>query len=158
MRRRIWARLALVAGCGACACDAPTAPPGGDLVAQRPLPAGLELRSVRIPPAVLSHDDGSAELGAPFTGGAWQFASVFRNPYPVPARVDEVALWIRGGSGAGAPFQFALFEVDANRRPTTEREISPAFGAMGPSIVGACIGSGMRSCRRTPTSPPACAN
>jgi len=144
-----------------CACADPTTP--DDALPRKPLLSTLRLRSSRYPPIQLHHDDGSAEFSRSDTGGPWQLAALFRNPYPVPARVDEVWIWIALETGIGAPFQFALWETGADGRPAAALELSPVLGARQPfgdwgiyldwtTVLppGAAFGAGMQQLSRDP--------
>ena len=146
--------LFAVSLCGACV-DPTT--PGDEVLPRKPLFATLRLRTARYPPVTLRHDDSSVEYGRTDLNGPWQLASLFRNPYPVPARVDTLWLWIGSGTGQSAPFQFALWDSDANLRPGADLELTPVLQARGPfgnwgifrnwtTVLppGALFGAGMR--------------
>ena len=125
------ARLAALVVCLGCACVDPTTP-DGELLPRKPLLGTLTLRTARYPPVRLTYDDGTVEFGRTVTGGQWQLAVLFRNPYPVPARVDTLWLWIGDGTGSDNPFHFVLWHTDSTNRPTGALELSPQFGARAP--------------------------
>lgn len=162
IRRRGVRWLVLCALCTACACVDP-ANPGDEILPLKPPLSTLRLRTVRYPAVQLRHDDGSVEFGRTDNQGAWQLASLFRNPYPVPARVDTMWLWFGSGSGPGAPFQFALWDSDVNQRPAASLELTPVlqarppFGTWGIYLgwttllpPGALFGAGMQQLTQDP--------
>lgn len=149
------ARLAALVVCLGCACVDPTTP-GGELLPRKPLLNTLQLRTSRYPPVQIRYDDGTPEFGRTVTGGLWQLAVLFRNPYPVPARIDTMWLWIGDGTGSDNPFQFALWNTDVNHRPAGPLELTPVLRSRSPfgtwgifrtwsSVIlpGAIFGAGM---------------
>jgi len=131
LQRLAITRLATLVLCLGCACVDPTTP-DGELLPRKPLLHTLQLRTARYPPVQLHYDDGTAEFGRTNTGGLWQLAVIFRNPYPVPARVDTMWLWIGNGTGSDNPFQFALWNTDANHRPLGPLELTPQLRTRQP--------------------------
>ncbi len=155
---RLLALLAVIC-CGGCVD--PSTP--DEFLPRKPLLSTLRLRSSRYPPVQLRHDDATVEFGRTVTGGPWQLASLFRNPYPVPARVDTMWLWIGSGTGPGAFFQFALWDSDASQRPAADLELTPVLQARAPfgtwglfrnwtTVLppGALFGAGMRQLSSDP--------